>query len=164
MGESRVEVKFLHPDLAVAYWDVWAPLIEKALPEEELRIPDALRAIRDRTMHLALVVTDERVSAAALLQVVEYPACRRVRIVALGGFEMDKWKHQLDEFVVSFAEGVGACGVEFAGRKGFLRALRGMGFEEKYVVMIKEVRYGQEPRDSSCKIYTQPTTVPAALH
>ncbi len=67
MGESRVEVKFLHPDLAVAYWDVWALSIERALPEEELRIPDALRAIKDRTMHLALVVTDERVSAAALL-------------------------------------------------------------------------------------------------
>lgn len=163
MGSDWV-VSLLPKETALGFYDVWMPLVYKALPHDEWDLDALLRDIRQETSAVFIVHQGSDIAAAGVLQIIDYPLCRKLRIFALGGSGMDQWQLRLDEFFDAYARHVNASGIEIVGRKGFSRVLKPLGYEERYVVLEKEVRHGEGSGRSKGGFHPQPGTVPTALH
>lgn len=77
--------------------------------------------------------------AVAVTEIVDYPLVSALRIVLLAGHGMDAWQQDLLERLESFAVLHGASRLEAYGRKGFIRALKPLGFELAYYAVMKEI-------------------------
>ncbi len=128
--------------------DFWWPqvkgLIEEAVSRSkgEVSADDVLRLLMEEKFQLWLVASVEpwHLYAAAITEVVDYPRFAAIRVVALAGEDMERWKELLDARLQVFARLHGAKYLEAVGRKGFERKLKDLGYEAAYVVYYKEVK------------------------
>jgi len=75
----------------------------------------------------------------AVTEIIDYPLVSALRIVLLAGQDMAVWQRDLLETLESFATLHGATRLEAYGRKGFIRALKPLGFELAYYAVMKEI-------------------------
>lgn len=117
-------------------WDKASGLIEKSLQlsgrHDKEDIHEGLVAGR---FQLWIAAVDGKIVAACISGLVPYPKRPMLNVLFLGGTQMDKWLADLIDKLKRFAVHNELNGIEFAGRKGWLRALDKFGFQDKAVLM-----------------------------
>ena len=128
------------------YWEVVQPLLQKAVDmgSGEFTSDDVYVRLLDRLMQLLVVVDREKIVAACVTEVVDYPQFRKLRAVLLGGENVHLWIERLIEKLNEGAKAVGAKEIEAGGRRGWVRFFRkDSKIKESYCILIREVDYGQ---------------------
>lgn len=130
------------PPMVDAVWPQVEHLLLPALGfnQGELAPEDILQFLRDNQMWLLTIHQSDKIVAAAVLELVQYPRKRSLRIVLLGGSGLQDWMGELQVATNDMAKSMGASFVELHGRPGWERALRKLDrVHPKAIVMIMEV-------------------------
>jgi hypothetical protein len=77
-------------------------------------------------------------NAALIAEIIEYPRLRALHIFLAGG-DLEELKFFTDRVLPNVAREFGCSRITIAGRKGFARVLRDIGFQERWTVLSKEV-------------------------
>jgi hypothetical protein len=113
----------------------------------EISVADIYKLVRMQRMQLWLVMDvinevpmREILLGVIVTEVIDYPSTSSLRIVALGGERFSEWEVQADDLLVDFARRNNLDRIEIVGRKGWVRKLSKLGYEEAYTIVVKELR------------------------
>lgn len=130
----------VHPDELDKYWELAAPLIDKALKRNDYRykLGNIEAAIKNGAMFLWVAEDTETLSrAAAVTNIIHYPDRSALVILYCGGENHRDWVDCL-KYIIDYAKGSGCSEIEIYGRKGWVRALKKYGFKiDSYVMRCK---------------------------
>ena len=117
-------------------WSQVAPLIEKAL-DETYSIKDILYGLANDRMQLFISWNDNRVESAVVTEIAQYPQAKILRYFLAGGRNLENWLERIQEKIEKFAKQNKCTHLEVAGRKGWVRKLK--GFSVKAYLLNKEI-------------------------
>ena len=117
-------------------WSQVAPLIEKAL-DETYNIKDILYGLANDRMQLFISWNDNRVESAVVTEIAQYPQAKILRYFLAGGRNLENWLERIQEKIEKFAKQNKCTHLEVAGRKGWVRKLK--GFSVKAYLLNKEI-------------------------
>ena len=125
--------------LELRFWDAAKEYLKDAiaLNRGEFDLEDIHKLILEKKMQL-WGIHDGELKAVMVTEVIEYPRQKRVRVVLIGGSEMDTWLEVAVEAMDRFKELNGADGIEILGRKGWVKTLAQHGYKEYETVIIKQ--------------------------
>ena len=125
--------------LDLALWDVARDYLQPAIERNrgEFELEDIYNLIRDQKMQL-WGLHDGALKAVMVTEIVCYPRLKRLRVVLIGGHEMDKWLPVVMESLDRFKEQTGCDGIELLGRRGWVKQLAEYGYQEYETVVIKQ--------------------------
>ena len=140
-GKSNTMINYVTRDKLESYWPVVAPMIQKALEhsENEINLEDIHEKIENETMGLTTISGKDGIIACCVCEFVNYPRIRALRVVALGGSDMDEWMPGLVQFLESWGKENKLNRIEQMGRRGWEKALRQYGFKRRYTFMTREI-------------------------
>jgi hypothetical protein len=96
--------------------------------------------------HLLWLISDgEKISAAMVTRIADYPLKRMLVVECLGGREMSQWLPVAFNAIKGYAKDMSLDGIEMYGREGWTRALAPYGWRQTMVLC--EVDIEQEPTD-----------------
>ena len=124
------------------FWGKAGQLLQRAIDEGagELLIEDVYERLQSQQMHLLLALDGQKILAAFVTEVVNYPRKRALRIVLAGGETPERWKHQLREILHIGAKAIGATSVEVFGRPGWARIWKGDPcIRHVYTVIVEDL-------------------------
>lgn len=138
-GGQSSDVFLLKPEEVEDFWPLVSDLLEKAQPhsEGELATEDFYEFLKLADMQLWVAIWQKKVIAAMVTQIIPYPRKKVLRIIAIGGAEMDRWFGFLPK-VEEFALNVGCDSLEAWGRKGWKKILT--DWNDSYIVYTKKLR------------------------
>lgn len=107
--------------------DVWitaGPLLAESIAMSRGRYEprDVLEFCENGQMQLWLMATD-KIAAAAVTEIVNYPRKRVVRVVFAGGSLAKEWCDEFDAALEAFGRSWGCSATEASGRRGWKRLL-----------------------------------------
>jgi len=122
---SNCKIILISPDDVSYIWETVLPHIEAMEPhsEGELSPVDFYEALTNAEMQLWVAIEKKEILASMITQIVPYPRKRVLRIISIGGEDMEKWlgfMSLLEEWALS----VGCTSLECWGRKGWLKVLK----------------------------------------
>lgn len=117
-------------------WQQVEPLVIKAL-DDTYTARDVLDGIILNKFQLFISWNNNKVESAVVTEVADYPRKRILRYVLAGGDNLDNWLESIQNKIEEFAINNYCQAIEVAGRKGWLRKLK--GFEQKIYIMSKEL-------------------------
>ncbi len=117
-------------------WQQVEPLIIRAL-DDSYTARDVLDGIIRNKFQLFISWENDKVESAVVTEVADYPRKRILRYVLAGGDNLDNWLEPIQNKIEEFATNNYCQAIEVAGRKGWLRKLK--GFEQKIYIMSKEL-------------------------
>jgi len=117
-------------------WQQVEPLIIRAL-DDSYTARDVLDGIIRNKFQLFISWENDKVESAVVTEVADYPRKRILRYVLAGGDNLDNWLEPIQNKIEEFAINNYCQAIEVAGRKGWLRKLK--GFEQKIYIMSKEL-------------------------
>lgn len=126
--------------LNLEYWDIAKEYLNPsiAMNRGAFTAEDLYQLISDKDMQL-WGVHDGALKAVFITQIVEYIRIKRLRLVLIGGHEIENWLEIVSECMDKFAKENGCTGIELWGRKGWIKRLKPLGYEEYETVVIKEL-------------------------
>ena len=116
-------------------WSTVAPLLEKAL-DDTYNIMDIEEGIKKERFQL-FISWNNGVESAVVTEIASYPRAKILRYVLAGGSNLENWLDQIQQVIEKFAKRYNCTQVEVAGRKGWVKKLK--GFKEKAVLLSKEI-------------------------
>jgi bacterioferritin (cytochrome b1) len=117
-------------------WEQVEPLIKRAL-DDSYTARDVLDGIIRNSFQLFISWENNKVECAVVTEVADYPRKRILRYVLAGGNNLENWLEPIQEKIEEFATNNYCQAIEVAGRKGWLRKLK--GFEQKIYIMSKQL-------------------------
>jgi hypothetical protein len=122
--------------LVPAVWDEVVPLLAPAIELAAGRhsLGSTLDQLRSGHMQLFLAVRDDVPKAAAVTQVLEYPASSWLVVLFCGGKGLPDWGKDGIGAIEDWARRCGCAGVEIIGRAGWAMAL---GYEKSASIIQK---------------------------
>jgi hypothetical protein len=108
-----------------------------ARAEGELTTDDFFAFLVDGQMHLWVAIEDKNIIAAMVTQVIVYPRKKVLRIVAIGGEGMERWK-QFFPMLEDFAMSLDCTSLEAWGRKGWTKILK--DWKSSYIVYTYDLK------------------------
>jgi hypothetical protein len=117
-------------------WSQVAPLLEKAL-DETYSIQDILYGIANDRMQLFISWNNNRVESAVVTEIAQYPQSKVLRYFLAGGTNLENWLERIQKVIEKFAKQENCTQLEVAGRKGWVRKLK--GFSVKAYLLNKEI-------------------------
>ncbi len=117
-------------------WSQVSPLLEKAL-DESYSIVDILYGIITDRMQLFISWNNDRVESAVVTEIAQYPQSKVLRYFLAGGTNLENWLERIQEVIEKFAKKEKCTHLEVAGRKGWVRKLK--GFRVKAYLLNKEI-------------------------
>jgi len=118
-------------------WSQVAPLLEKAL-DETYSIKDILYGLANDRMQLFISWNDNRVESAVVTEIAQYPQAKVLRYFLAGGRNLENWLERIQEKIEKFAKQNKCTYLEVAGRKGWVRKLK--GYKMKAIILSKEIK------------------------
>ena len=118
-------------------WSQVAPLIEKAL-DETYNIKDILYGLANDRMQLFISWNNNRVESAVVTEIAQYPQAKILRYFLAGGRNLENWLERIQEKIEKFAKQNKCTYLEVAGRKGWVRKLK--GYKMKAIILSKEIK------------------------
>jgi len=136
LGKTRVVQ--VRPDDVQSIWPLVEPHLDKATPhsEGEMEAQDFLPFLSNSEMQLWIAVEEREVLAAMVTQHIPYPRKRVLRVVSIGGGDMNKWFPFYPE-LENYAKSLGCSHLEAWGRKGWGKILK--GWTNSYHIFTKEI-------------------------
>tara|TARA_B100001093_G_scaffold298234_1_gene284375 strand:+ start:1323 stop:1724 length:402 start_codon:yes stop_codon:yes gene_type:complete len=117
-------------------WSQVAPLLEKAL-DETYSIKDILYGLANDRMQLFISWHDNKVESAVVTEIAQYPKSKVLRYFLAGGTNLENWLEEIQAVIEKFAKKENCTHLEVAGRKGWVRKLK--GFRVKAYLLNKEI-------------------------
>ena len=117
-------------------WSQVAPLLEKAL-DETYSIQDILYGLANDRMQLFISWNDERVESDVVTEIAQDPQSKVLRYFLAGGVNLENWLERIQKVIEKFAKKENCTHLEVAGRKGWVRKLK--GFRVKAYLLNKEI-------------------------
>lgn len=105
----------------------------------EFTISDVAVAIAESRWQLWAAIESDAPVAAAVTELVRYPRKLVARVILLGGVDFDEWKHLISG-IEDWALTQGCTALEAITRPGMAKRAVDVGFEEKYRVVVKDLR------------------------
>ena len=133
-------VALVDADKVSSIWEEVYPLLEKAqvYAAGELDTQDFFDMVKNGDMQLWIAEDDGGIFAMMLTEFVQYPRKKVMRIVSIGGKEMNRWMKYFPALEAA-ALSVGCTGFEVFGRKGWLRVLK--DWKCSYHVLTKDIKH-----------------------
>lgn len=124
-GAGRTTIWLVPTRLVAAVWDDVAPILKPAIDLAAGRhsIASTFDQLRSGHMQLFLAVSDDKPRAAAITQVLEYPAANWLVVLFCAGKGLPEWGRDGIEAIEDWARRCGCSGVEIVGRAGWAMAL-----------------------------------------
>ena len=117
-------------------WSQIKPLLEKAL-DETYTISDIYKGLLDYRCQLFISWNDDRVESAVVTEIAQYPQSKVLRYFLAGGTNLDNWLERIQKIIEKFAKQENCTHLEVAGRKGWVKKLK--GFRVKAYLLNKEI-------------------------
>ena len=117
-------------------WSQVAPLLEKAL-DENYNIEDILYGLANDRMQLFISWNNNKVESAVVTEIARYPNSKVLRYFLAGGTNLENWLERIQIVIEKFAKKQNCTHLEVAGRKGWVRKLK--GFRVKAYLLNKEI-------------------------
>ena len=118
-------------------WSQVSPLLEKAL-DETYTIKDILYGLSNDTMQLFISWNNNKVESAVVTEIANYPNAKILRYFLAGGTNLNNWLERIQEKIEKFAKQNECTHLEVAGRKGWVRKLK--GYQMKAIILSKEIK------------------------
>lgn len=136
---SSCEVGLVKPSHVDDVWMTVYDHLEKMYPhsEGELTPNDFYEELTSGQMQLWIAVDEGEILASMITQIIPYPRKTVLRVISIGGDDMDKWIHNLP-LVENWALEMGCSSLELWGRKGWLKILK--DWECSYHVLTKDLK------------------------
>tara|TARA_R100000781_G_C4048762_1_gene116718 strand:+ start:21 stop:557 length:537 start_codon:yes stop_codon:yes gene_type:complete len=136
---SNCSIAIVNPDDLNVIWDMVEPYLEAVIEKSqgEAVLEDYYEHISTGDMQLWVAIESSEILACMVTQIAPYPSKRVLRIISLGGMQMDSWIEFLPD-VEHWAMGMGCSSLELWGRKGWLKILK--DWECSYHVLTKDLK------------------------
>lgn len=117
-------------------------LLEKALEHNhgEVTLGDIYGLTEAGKMQLWVAHDGQNIFGAAVTEIIDYSQISIVRISLLAGDDFDSWIRSAYATFCEFAKEHQCTRLEAVGRRGWVKRLASLGFEEAYTTVIKEVK------------------------
>ena len=89
-------------------------------------------------MQLFISWNNNTVESAVVTEIAQYPQSKVLRYFLAGGNNLDNWLERIQETIEKFAKKQKCTHLEVAGRKGWVRKLK--GFKMKAIILSKEIK------------------------
>jgi hypothetical protein len=121
-------------------WFHVEPLLQKPLEiDGNAYTPkDILDGLLNKKMQLWIAWKDEKIQAAIVTEIVDYPQLRACRWFLAGGTDIKDWIVPIQELVESWAQQNNVQRMEIVGRKGWGRWLK--QYTNTHTVLMKEIQ------------------------
>ena len=110
---------------------------------------DVLNEIESGRLQAWALIDGPLLYGVGVTEIHQYPGCRVLTCLWLGGVEAHKWLDVLDKTVSEWAIGEGCTRMEIVGRKGWERLGARLGFAPSYVFFEKELGRGTRQNDGA---------------
>lgn len=123
-------------------WPIVVPMLRPPVKMSGGRVTMAtlFRGLVERRSQLWVAhQEDQKVMAAFVTRVAQYPARRLVTVDCVGGTGMELWVSEAQATFRRYAADMGCSGVELAGRIGWARVLAPYGWTRDFAVMTVDV-------------------------
>ena len=127
-------IKVPQDDLHIV-WNEVEPLIKKAL-DDTYTARDILDGLVKNAFQL-FISWEDKVESAVITEVIQYPQKKVCRYFLAGGSNINNWLEPIQQEIEKFAKYNQCDAIEVAGRKGWLRKLK--GYEQKIYLMSKKL-------------------------
>ena len=127
-------IKVPQEDLHIV-WNEVESLIKKAL-DDTYTARDILDGLVKNAFQL-FISWEDKVESAVITEVIQYPQKKVCRYFLAGGSNMNNWLEPIQQEIEKFAKYNQCDAIEVAGRKGWLRKLK--GYEQKIYLMSKKL-------------------------
>ena len=127
-------IKVPQEDLHIV-WNEVEPLIKKAL-DDTYTARNILDGLVKNAFQL-FISWEDKVESAVITEVIQYPQKKVCRYFLAGGSNMNNWLEPIQQEIEKFAKYNQCDAIEVAGRKGWLRKLK--GYEQKIYLMSKKL-------------------------
>ncbi len=127
-------IKVPQEDLHIV-WNEVEPLIKKAL-DDTYTARDILDGLVKNSFQL-FISWEDKVESAVITEVIQYPQKKVCRYFLAGGSNINNWLEPIQQEIEKFAKYNQCDAIEVAGRKGWLRKLK--GYEQKIYLMSKKL-------------------------
>ena len=127
-------IKVPQEDLHIVLNEVES-LIKKAL-DDTYTARDILDGLVKNAFQL-FISWEDKVESAVITEVIQYPQKKVCRYFLAGGSNMNNWLEPIQQEIEKFAKYNQCDAIEVAGRKGWLRKLK--GYEQKIYLMSKKL-------------------------
>ena len=137
---SSCDIGLVKPKHVHEVWDSVREHLLRMSPhsEGELEPDDFYDLLVEGEMQLWIALEDGKIIASMISQVVPYPRKRVLRIISIGGEDMDKWINSLP-LVEDWALEMGCTSLECWGRKGWLKVLT--DWKCSYHILTKDLTH-----------------------
>jgi len=123
-------------------WSEIQPYIDRAIEhgiEEQNSFDMFIKAMQGQYECWESVDDFGKTNAYGFARVNKFPKHSQLQIVAAAGEGFDEWGEETFDYAEDYARRIGCKYVTIWGRPGWLRKLRGRGYEKVYDVLAKEV-------------------------
>lgn len=127
-------IKVPQEDLHIV-WNEVEPLIKKAL-DDTYTARNILDGLVKNAFQL-FISWEDKVESAVITEVIQYPQKKVCRYFLAGGSNINNWLEPIQQEIEKFAKYNQCNAIEVAGRKGWLRKLK--GYEQKIYLMSKKL-------------------------
>ena len=127
-------IKVPQEDLHIV-WNEVEPLIKKAL-DDTYTARDILDGLVKNSFQL-FISWEDKVESAVITEVIQYPQKKVCRYFLAGGSNINNWLEPIQQEIEKFAKYNQCDAIEIAGRKGWLRKLK--GYKQKIYLMSKKL-------------------------
>ena len=127
-------IKVPQEDLHIV-WNEVEPLIKKAL-DDTYTARDILDGLVKNSFQL-FISWEDKVESAVITEVIQYPQKKVCRYFLAGGSNINNWLEPIQQEIEKFAKYNQCDAIEVAGRKGWLRKLK--GYKQKIYLMSKKL-------------------------
>lgn len=116
-------------------WQQVAPLLKPAL-DNTYDIMDIEKGLQENRFQL-FISWNNKVESAVVTEIAVYPRAKVLRYFLAGGTNLDNWLEKIQQVIEKFAKKNNCTQVEVAGRKGWVKKLK--GYKEKAVLLSKDL-------------------------
>jgi len=117
-------------------WSQVSSYLAKAL-DETYAIEDIYEGLINDRMQLFISWNNDRVESAVVTEIAVYPQSKVLRYFLAGGTNLENWLERIQIVIEKFAKRENCTHIEVAGRKGWVRKLK--GFKVKAYLLNKEI-------------------------
>ena len=117
-------------------WSQVSSYLAKAL-DETYAIEDIYEGLINDRMQLFISWNNDRVESAVVTEIAVYPQSKVLRYFLAGGTNLKNWLERIQIVIEKFAKRENCTHIEVAGRKGWVRKLK--GFKVKAYLLNKEI-------------------------
>ena len=106
--------------------------------EEHMSLEDVYASVYSGALQMWLGVYQNQIESVGLTQIMNYPLCRSLRFVWIGGSGFRHYR-QYGDWIELWARRNGCSKIEVLGRPGWMKMLEGQGYEPKAVLLEKDI-------------------------